>query len=643
MNIASSSSSFTRRLLAKTGGFYIILVLFVAQLATSPLGIAVAAQVVATNAELSATQLSRTALAAGGLMLIRNILLLVYAYRVNRAAFSRLGKWSKGIPLESGTEEENQAWRQITSLSWRYIGVSLSALMVFTVPLVLVYLFYVQHGTVDQLIYTLIAAFVAGLSIAILEVLFIEALLTNARRALLPQGFEGQVAGVTGVRMLTKFQIAFFVLILVSILLVAPIGYHQTTTVLYEEIGSQKVLLDLQLQSLLVGAFSLLLGLGLSFVLTRTISQPVRLMINTFSKVEQGDLKQRLDITATDEIGELSVYFNRMLSRLDKFQSELESQVAERTAQLQATIEVGRVASSILQPDELIERVVNLISDRFGYYYAAFFLIDSSGRWAELKGATGEAGRTLKIQGHRLEVGGKSMVGTTISTRQARIALDVGKEPARFENPLLPETRSEIALPLIVGDRVLGALDVQSKQEAAFYSDDIETLQGMANQVAIAIENARLFQETQRNLEELRVAHRHYLAEAWAETGRESGQYEYVAGNEPADQTPKNETVSVPLVLRDQTIGRLSLEGSQEWTLEERTLIESVATQAALALENARLLEESRQLALRERLAAEIIGKIWSSSNADIILQTAIKELGRALRADEAIIEIKPN
>jgi GAF domain-containing protein len=285
---------------------------------------------------------------------------------------------------------------------------------------------------------------------------------------------------------------------------------------------------------------------------------------------------------------------------------------------------------------------VNLISDRFGYYYAAFFLIDSSGRWAELKGATGEAGRTLKIQGHRLEVGGQSMVGTTISTRQARIALDVGKEPARFENPLLPETRSEIALPLIVGDRVLGALDVQSKQEAAFYSDDIETLQGMANQVAIAIENARLFQETQRNLEELRVAHRHYLAEAWAETGRESGQYEYVAGNEPADQTQKNETVSVPLVLRDQTIGRLSLEGGQEWTPEERTLIESVATQAALALENARLLEESRQLALRERLAAEIIGKIWSSSNADIILQTAIKELGRALRADEAIIEIKP-
>jgi GAF domain-containing protein len=164
----------------------------------------------------------------------------------------------------------------------------------------------------------------------------------------------------------------------------------------------------------------------------------------------------------------------------------------------------------------------------------------------------------------------------------------------------------------------------------------------MANQVAIAIENARLFQETQRNLEELQIAQRHHLAQAWTETARLNGQYEYVAGNELAGKIQEGGSVSVPLALREQIIGRLSLEGGQEWTPEERTLIEAVATQAALALENARLLEESRQLALRERLAADIIGKIWSSSSADNILQTAIRELGRALRADEAIIEIKP-
>ncbi|KAF0108766.1 MAG: hypothetical protein FD146_652 [Anaerolineaceae bacterium] len=642
MNKPPSSASLADRLLARTGGFYILLVILLGQLATSPLGIVVASQLVAMNAGLTAAQLNKTALAAGILLLVRNMLLLVYAYFANHAAFSRLGKWARRIPLEGGTDEEYRAWRQITSVPWRYVGISLASLMLFVMPPTLAYLFYVLGGSVDQLIYTLIAMFVASLSIALLEVLLIEGLMRNARRALLPQGFEAQVAGVTGIRMLTKFQVAFFALILVSILLVAPIGYHQTTTVLYEEIGSQKVLFDLQSQSFMVSAFSLLLGFGLSFALTRAISQPIRQMISTFGKVEQGDLKQRLVVTATDEVGELSVYFNRMISRLDQFQSELEAQVTDRTAQLHATIEVGRVASSILQPDELITRVVNLITDRFGYYYAAFFLLDTTGRWAELKDATGEAGRTLKSQGHRLEVGGKSMVGAAISTRLARIALDVGAEPVRFENPLLPETRSEIALPLLVGDRVLGALDVQSRQETAFRSEDIETLQGMANQVAIALENARLFQETQQSLDELRAAHRLYVTDAWAETGRAGGKYEYVAGNLPLAQGQDSKAISVPLTLREQIIGQLDLEGSQEWTQEERTLIEAVATQAALALENARLLEESQQLALRERLAAEIIGKIWSSPNVDIILQTSVKELGRALRADEATIELKP-
>jgi GAF domain-containing protein/HAMP domain-containing protein len=642
MNKPPSHSSRANRLLAKTGGFYLLLVILLGQLASSSLGIAVASQLVAMNAGMTTAQLSRLAVAAGIIMLVRNMLLLVYAYFLNRATFSRLNKWARGVPLESGTDEEQQAWRQITSISWRYIGISLTSLVFFAAPLALAYLYYVLGGTVDQVIYTLIAIFVAGLSNAILEVLFIERLMTNARLVLLPQGFDAQVAGVTGIRMLTKFQVAFFALILVSILLVAPIGYHQTTTVLYEEIGSQKVLLDLQVQSFVVGAFSLLLGFGISFALTRAISQPIRQMIDTFGKVEHGDLKQRLVVTATDEVGKLSVYFNRMISRLDQLQSELEAQVVDRTAQLHATIEVGRVASSILQPDELITRVVNLITDRFGYYYAALFLTDATGRWAELKDATGEAGKTLKSQGHRLEAGGKSMVGTAISTRLARIALDVGAEPVRFENPLLPETRSEIALPLIVGNRVLGALDVQSRQEAAFHPEDIETLQGMANQVAIALENARLYQETQQSLDELRAAHRLYVKDAWSETGRAGGKYEYVASNEPGENKPDGASLSVPLMLREQVIGQLNLGGSQEWTQEERSLIEAVATQAALALENARLLEESQQLALRERLAAEIIGKIWSSPNVDIILQTSIKELGRALRADEATIEIKP-
>jgi GAF domain-containing protein len=159
----------------------------------------------------------------------------------------------------------------------------------------------------------------------------------------------------------------------------------------------------------------------------------------------------------------------------------------------------------------------------------------------------------------------------------------------------------------------------------------------MANQVAIALENARLFLDAQQSLEEIRSTHQQYLMKGWAET---EGGLEYAIGD-AKDETGEKAALDIPLSLREQIIGKITLEGDEEWTPEERGWIEAVATQAALALENARLLEESQQLALNERVVAEITSKVWSSATLDGILQTAIKELGRTLNASEATIELK--
>jgi GAF domain-containing protein len=234
-----------------------------------------------------------------------------------------------------------------------------------------------------------------------------------------------------------------------------------------------------------------------------------------------------------------------------------------------------------------------------------------------------------------------SMVGWAVIHRQARIALDVGKEAVRFVNPLLPNTRSELALPLISKDKAIGALSVQSEEPEAFDQDDILVLQNIADTLAVAIENARLFEEAQESLDEMRISQRTYVNKAWSGSSREKQGYEYAATTEGISTDAATSAIDVPLILREQIIGQLHLEGQQDWTPEERNLVEAVATQAALAMENARLLEESQQMALRERLAAEITGKVWSSPNTDFILQTAIKELGRALLADEATIELK--
>jgi GAF domain-containing protein len=162
-------------------------------------------------------------------------------------------------------------------------------------------------------------------------------------------------------------------------------------------------------------------------------------------------------------------------------------------------------------------------------------------------------------------------------------------------------------------------------------------MKNMAGQVAITLENARLFQEAQQIIKEMRAVQQQYLMEGWTGFSKESQNLEYRIGDEPDEDSKRLE---VPISLRDQTLGQIVLEGQEEWTSDQQSLVSAIATQAAIALENARLVSESRQIALRERMAAEINSKIWSSATIDGVLQTVIKELGRRLDASSATVEL---
>ncbi len=231
--------------------------------------------------------------------------------------------------------------------------------------------------------------------------------------------------------------------------------------------------------------------------LAQMLVGPIIRLTAVATSVSAGDLTARAQVESSDEIGTLATTFNSMTEQLRELISGLEQRVAERTHGLQTAAEVSRAATSVLEPWELLRQTVNLIRDRFDFYYVGLFLLDETGRWAMLQAGTGQPGRQMLKQGHKLEVGGTSMVGWCTANAQARIALDVGEEAVRFDNPLLPETRSEMALPLISRGRVIGALTVQSTKAEAFSKEDITVLQTMADQVANAIENARLFEETQ--------------------------------------------------------------------------------------------------------------------------------------------------
>jgi GAF domain-containing protein len=181
--------------------------------------------------------------------------------------------------------------------------------------------------------------------------------------------------------------------------------------------------------------------------------------------------------------------------------NQLLEETRRRAEQLAAAAQISRAAISILDPNELIVSSANLIRERFDLYYVAIFLADEDNQWANLRYATGEAGQKLMAMHHRLGIGSQSMVGTAIASQSARIALDVGQEAVRFNNPYLPDTHSEMALPLVVAGRAIGALDVQSTRFSAFTQDDITVLQTLADQIAVALENGRLFARQKRATE----------------------------------------------------------------------------------------------------------------------------------------------
>ena len=175
---------------------------------------------------------------------------------------------------------------------------------------------------------------------------------------------------------------------------------------------------------------------------------------------------------------------------------------------LKAAARAAKNITTILDPYELFQRTVDIICDEFGFYYAGVFLLDDKKQYAVLRAGRGDAGKAMINEGHKLAIGGNSMIGASIANRQGRIALDVGHEAVFFENPHLPKTRSEMALPLIVGEDAIGALTVQSTEEAAFHDEDIAALQTMADQLAIAIQNSSLHRQAERRSRLLKAANR---------------------------------------------------------------------------------------------------------------------------------------
>jgi GAF domain-containing protein len=408
------------------------------------------------------------------------------------------------------------------------------------------------------------------------------------------------------------------------------------------------------------------------------------------------------------------------------------SQIDRAYNRLQVAAQVGRAASSILGADELMREVVNLIRDSFGYYHASVFLLDEAGRRAVLRESTGEAGAALKARGHSLAVGSQSIIGWVTAERRPRVARDVGADPVHFKNELLPETRSELAIPLMVGDRLLGALDVQARQPNAFSETDVSVLQTLADQVAVAIANAAQYAAQHARADQLTALLEaalelaepqpdldslldHVIRRAQALVGADAaglwlpgrgGEFELrrayagdmaltggrrieqgaslalgaeaFAGGRALRLEPGGsglESLFVAAEFRSGLLAPVTWRGSVSAVLalsrsanrpgfdeDDQNAAQIFAAQAAAAIANFHLLaetqaelarrqqaeqvitrrnEELAALTRRERLINEITARIRGSTDVQAILAATATELGRALGAARASVEIR--
>jgi nitrate/nitrite-specific signal transduction histidine kinase len=404
-----------------------------------------------------------------------------------------------------------------------------------------------------------------------------------------------------------------------------------------------------------IGVGILLLG-ALTTLTIRQAVQPIVTLTETAMAITKGDLSRVAPVESDDEIGILAQSFNRMTEQLLELIGGLETRVSERTvdlekrsSQLQAAADVARTASSVLDINQLIQEVVGVIQERFDLYYVGLFLLDETKEWAYLRAGTGEAGREMLARGHRIQVG-QGMVGWTIANAQPRIASEADKDTIRLETTELSETRSEAAIPLRLHGEVIGAITVQDIQPDTFDRPSIASLQTMADLVSIAIENARLFTESQEALEASRRAYGDLSSGAWKEISQkeiifhsnETGTFKYQPGLIP--QTHGLQTkLTLPIMVRDSVIGELTTrkpENAGEWLPDEIGILEAVVEQLGVALESARLYEETQRRVAYEQLTREVTDQMRESLDIDTVLRIAAAEFKRALDLSEVEIRL---
>lgn len=366
-------------------------------------------------------------------------------------------------------------------------------------------------------------------------------------------------------------------------------------------------------------------------------------------------IANRTTQTAFEQVQEAEKNLSSRNEELREIQVYLEQTVEERSQQLErrnryleAAAQVASKSVSILDLEDLLENIVVEVSEQFGFYHVGIFLIDQKKEWAVLRAASSLGGKKMIARNHRLEVGRQGMVGFVTSVGKARIAQDIELDRIHSVTQELPDTRSEMTLPLKARGEIIGALDIQESNPHAFTEEDISVLQTMADQIALAVENIRLFAGTKETLKDVQRIYGEHSGQAWAEIFQKKllPSYRYFGGSvtpvpEESDAITEEGTIFVPVKVRGFTIGTIEIareDPTREWTPEETRLLEAIADQIGIALDSARLFNETQLRATTEQMIGQINSQLWETMDINSILKTTAENLRQSLSLPELTI-----
>ncbi len=661
MDTRNSATNINDRLLSRLGGAYLFWINFIYLLIVDLAGL-LGILYISFATDLYLIKISFLLLLLIIFSVIANIIISLFCFsstknsrRILDIHFKKRAEHYIQVPEPN----RNTAWKEIFYLPSRVILIDFLAMVLLVLLPTMIISRITINITTIQTVHIIIGCFVSLITILVVHSIVVDRILIPVRTYLYSQEItELRPAFFSRISSRTTGLIIF--LVIITLILLAGIGFQRSTNASLPGADLSFEIRQFQIHSAILGGTVIVFGFILAILYSRSISKPIRDLLDILSKAMSGEYQHRALLISSDETSLLSNQFNNLLSSLQNSTVNLTNLVEEQTKNLKYRTNQLQVITKILQDistadsvANLLDRSVQLISETFGFYHVGVYLSDPNSEYAVLEAASSEGGKLMKTRGYRYRIDKSNIIGVTISENKEILVEDISRDVSLSINPDLPQTKSLLAIPLTSLGKTIGALDIQSSSISSFNIEDRELLNTLSDQITLTIRNIRLVEENRLALQRLETSFEENIQRSWNELNiPNKPSFRYTPTSLTHFEAPgyslkvesEGDLLSVPIKLHGQVLGSIDVvrKGPNPWDEADEIFTSEIATQIGLALENVRLLNSTKQRMYYEQSLSELTGQLSQSIDTNTLLETALRELHQLPNVTEVSVKLSP-